>query len=537
MSENVRAKLINIRRINLPLGAWLVTAIGSLVVSNAASGQSLVAVPQTPSVLANKSVAVNLAAGATVPAGQNVYIQSMSTATTHGVVTHSSATTVTYAPGTYYTSLGQNATATDKFAFCLFDTSNATSCSTVVVTISGAAPVSPPTPPPPTPPPPTPPAPTSATNYVCLRNWFVAANGSDSAGGTTTATPWLTLQHADNSGLLRAGDCVNVAPGVYAVQATIDLYNGGNANSPTGYVVYRSSSLQGAQLEASGRNIYDVVDLMGNYMILDGFEINGGNLGLKTAPVTTGSGLVGWGHHFEALNNLIHDCGGEGVAALYKDWYWIVGNTLYNNAHFNGYQMSGVSIYEPRAVTFTPTAADTAAAYHIIVENNVSHDNAELFVAGAHTDGNGIILDDFQNTQSGDAPYPYNSLVQGNVSYNNGARGVHLFFTNNVTLDGNVAYNNNLDTAIDGTWRGELSNAFGSNNSWTNNQAAATSVPSDIRQYNTAILDGHSGPVTVNVTWENNANLDTRTGGKSYQIDNPARDAAFPLANPLGTDP
>jgi hypothetical protein len=500
------------------------------------SPSGLLAARQTPAVMANQTVGVNLAAGATVPAGQNVYIQSMSTATANGVVNHQSATTVTYTPGSYYSSLAQNSTATDQFTFCLVDTAEAISCSNVVVTISGVASAAPPAPPPPPPTAP-PPGSTSATSYVCLRNWYVAPNGSDNASGTTVSTPWATLQHADNTGALRAGDCVNVAPGTYPVRATITLGTGGNANAPDGYVVYRSTGFQGAKLKATGQNVYDVVDLMGDYMIFDGFEIDGGDLGLTTAPVTVGSGLVGWGHHFEALNNLVHDCGGEGVAALYKDWYWIIGNTAYNNAHFNGYQMSGISIYEARAVTFTPTAADNDAAYHIIVENNVSHDNSELFVPGAHTDGNGIILDDFQNTQSGDAPYPYNSLVQGNTTYNNGARGVHLFFTNNVTVNNNTAYNDNLDTAIDGTWRGELSNAFGSNNSWTNNLGAATSVPSDIRSYNTAVLDGHSGPVTVNVTWQNNANLDTRTGGKSYQIDNPARDAAFPLDNPLGTDP
>jgi parallel beta-helix repeat protein len=278
----------------------------------------------------------------------------------------------------------------------------------------------------------------------------------------------------------------------------------------------------------------DVVDAQADYLIVDGFEIDGGNLGLTSNPITNGSGLVGTGHHFQALNNLIHDCGGEGIGAMYKDWYWIVGNTTYNNAHFNGYQMSGISIYEPRSVSYTATSADTSATYHIIVKGNVSHDNGEWYVAGAHTDGNGIILDDFRNTQSGMAAYPYKSLVQGNTAYNNGARGVHLFYTDNTTADSNIAYNNNLDTAINGTWRGELSNAFGSNNTWTNNQAAASSVSTDDRVYNTAVLDGHSGAANVNVTWTGNANFDTRTGAKSYQIDDATRAAAFPAANPLG---
>jgi hypothetical protein len=38
----------------------------------------------------------------------------------------------------------------------------------------------------------------------------------------------------------------------------------------------------------------------------------------------------------------------------------------------------------------------------------------------------------------------------------------------------------------------------------------------------------------MNVIWSGNANFDTRTGGKSYQIDDAARAAAFPASNPLG---
>ncbi len=334
---------------------------------------------------------------------------------------------------------------------------------------------------------------------------------------------------ADSSGKLAAGDCVNVAAGTYPAANTISLAHGGNANSPTGYVVYRG---KGAVIKAATRGLQDVVDATGDYLIIDGFEIDGGNAGTTRNPMTTGSGLVGLGHHFQALNNLVHDCGGAGVAALYKDWYWIVGNTTYGNARFNGYQMSGISIYEPRAIAYKATAADTGAAYHIIVQNNISHDNAETYVPGAHTDGNGIILDDFRNSQSGLAAYPFKSLVQGNTAYSNGARGVHLFFTDNVTVDANIAYNNNLDTAINGTWRGELSNAFGTNNVWTNNKGAAKSVPSDPQlKSNTAVLDGGNN---ANVTWTGNANFDVTTGEASFQIDNVARAAGFLAANPKG---
>jgi parallel beta-helix repeat protein len=528
MNGNNERTFVGNSRLTVTLGAWLFMATGSFFLSNTAFAQTLTAEPQSPAVLANLSLGVKLTSHAIIPAGQGASIKSLGTSTTHGVVRQISSTTVNYTPGAFFATLTQNSSATDKFTYCLTDNAGAVSCNGVTVTVFGTAVAT-------TPPPnPTPtPTPSSSAAYSCLRNWYVSATGSDNAGGTSTATPWKTLQHADDSGLLRAGDCVNVANGTYTVQNSTFLNHGGNANSPTGYVVYRSSNLHGAKIVATARGMQDVIDAESDYIIIDGFEIDGGNLGLTSSPVTNGSGLIGWGHHFQALNNLIHDCGGEGIGALFKDWYWIIGNTTYNNAHFNGFQMSGISIYEPRSVSFTPTSADTSATYHIIVENNVSHDNAESFVAGSHTDGNGIILDDFQNTQSGLAAYPFKSLVQGNTSYNNGARGIHLFFTDNVTVTANSAHNNNLDKALAGTWRGELSNAVGNNNSWTNNQAVATSVPGDIRQNNTAVLDGHIGAATVNVVWMNNGNRDSRTGGKSFQIDNGTRAAAFPTNNPL----
>ena len=499
-----------------------IIAIAALGKIPASQAQTLAAAVQSPAVLANLSISLSLTAHATLPPGQTAAISSITTSGTHGVVVQTSGTTITYAPGAFYSSLAKGSSAVDSLAYCLSDPAGSTSCSTVRATIFGAAAV-------------------PAASYSCVRNWYVAQNGSDRAGGSTATTPWRTLQRADDSGLLRAGDCVNVAPGTYPVTTTTSLRHGGSANSPTGYVVYRSTTPHGAKIIASAQNMGDVIDVQGDYMIIDGFEINGGNFGLASNPFTTGSGLYGTGHHFQALNNLVHDCGGAGIAMDYEDWYWVVGNTTYDNAFFSPFHESGIAIYEPRAVSFTPTSADTGALYHIIIKNNVSHDNSERYVKSARTDGNGITLDDFRNSQTtAGTPYPYRSLVQGNTVYGNGASGVHVYQSDRVTVDSNTAFDNNQDTSFFATWRGEVSNSLSSNNIWTNNQLAATSVaaPSngsiDWRIYNTAVLDGHVGAANVNVIWSNNANIDTRTGGRSYKIDDPARAAAFPANNPLG---
>lgn len=521
MISNLYSTLTPRKRFSIATAGSALALSGLLVTGTAQATTSLVAAAQTPAVLATYTQGLTLTTHATVPSGETASIASLTTSSTHGVVTKVSSTSVTYYPGSYYASLAKGSTATDKFSFCLTDTGGDSSCSTVTVTVYGAAAATAST------------TTTASTSYTCVRNWYVAQNGSDKAAGSSATTPWLTLQHADTSGLLKAGDCVNVANGTYPMTSTAYLNTGGSSNSATGYIVYRSINPHGAKIQASAVGMGDMINAMGNYMIFDGFEIDGGNLGLISLPMTTGSCLIGQGHHFQVLNSLVHDCGGEAIGAMFHDWYTFVGNTVYNNAHFSLYQASGISIYEPRAVTFTATAADTAATYHILVKNNVSHDNGEWYVAGDHSDGNGIIMDDFRNSQTGHAAYPYTALVQGNTSYNNGGRGIHVFSTDNITVDSNIVYNNNLDDLIIGPWRGELSNVGGNNNTWTNNQAAATSVSTDAqRQYNTAVLDADA--TNVNVTWSNNANIDTRTGGKSYLIGNTTRAATFPTYNPLG---
>ena len=46
-------------------------------------------------------------------------------------------------------------------------------------------------------------------------------------------------------------------------------------------------------------------------------------------------------------------------------------------------------------------ATPPPTGYRTIIANNISYDNVTK--AGAHSDGNGIIIDDFQNTQTSGA--------------------------------------------------------------------------------------------------------------------------------------
>jgi parallel beta-helix repeat protein len=312
-----------------------------------------------------------------------------------------------------------------------------------------------------------------APPYTCVTNTYVdGANGSDSNPGTEAA-PWQTITNSESGqNVPTPGECVNVLPGNYALSKTMVFGHGGNSNTRTGYVVYRSTVPQAAHIIAGG-NIGDLIQLRAGYLIFDGFEIDGNK------SVTSGHGFNGCvnggkpgniAHHWIAINNLIHDMGGAGLSSCTADFINWSHNVVYNTSATNPYETSGIDLWEPKALaagSYAPTAADTSATFGIVISDNIARDNAERNNGHAtHTDGNGIIID--MTLGSAGCPtcgtaYPGTILVSGNLVYNNGGGGVHVFLSKNVTVANNTAYNNYLDRLNPGTTRGELSNGGSAN--------------------------------------------------------------------------
>ena len=97
-----------------------------------------------------------------------------------------------------------------------------------------------------------------------------------------------------------------------------------------------------------------------------------------------------------------------------SDFITVEGNVVYNNA--SSAVISGISIHLAQNIT-----GSNASGYRIIVRDNVAYNNVTK--NAAHTDGNGIIIDDFNATQDnakGMSPYKYATLVEGNITYGNG---------------------------------------------------------------------------------------------------------------------
>ncbi|MGM4879863.1 calcium-binding protein [Rhizobium leguminosarum] len=344
-----------------------------------------------------------------------------------------------------------------------------------------------------------------------MTTYYVATTGSDSGNGSTTS-PFRTISEAMSANL-RPGDEVVVKAGTYNESINID-----KDGSAAGDITLRSE-VPGAALIRPPAGSYTGISVNANYVTIDGFDIKGGNGdGIEANNV----------HHVSILNNKVHDSGESGIQFNYSDFVKIVGNETYNNASSGWF--SGISIYENRNIT-----GDTSTTgYRNIVQNNISHDNVTK--TGAHTDGNGIIIDDFQSTQTDGHPnYTFKTLVDNNLVYENGGKGIQVAWSDSVTVQNNTAYHNNQDPLNDGTWRGELSNAQSSNNTWINNIAVAD--PS-VNKNNTAVDNtSYGGYTNANVVWANNDTYNGTAGQASVRTDGGNAMPSTANGNKLGVDP
>jgi hypothetical protein len=202
---------------------------------------------------------------------------------------------------------------------------------------------------------------------------------------------------------------------------------------------------------------------------------------------------------------------------------------------------SGISIWEPHM------KEENVGGYNITIRNNVVYHNwATAIVAsvGFPSDGNGIIIDDFKNSQTDGEPYLYKTLVENNLVFNNGGAGIHVFLSDNVTVRNNtVWYNNwNLNKYANSA---QINNVGGSNNEFYNNIAvvapahssktAAMACKGDeggITKYNNNIL---CGGWTRFDTWNSTTTLTSGTNSGNVtsadvgypQFENPTSSQGF----------
>ena len=369
----------------------------------------------------------------------------------------------------------------------------------------------------------------NAQDTASGRRFYVSPSGSDVNPGTAEL-PFATISAVfSRVADLGAGDAIVVMPGDYLEAVVVRA--GGDA---TANLVLMSQQPHAARIR-SPADSYSAIAIEKSYVTIDGFDVQSGGSGHGIeATFLDGNNTNNGPHHVVITNNICHDSAGSGISMAYGDFYRIEDNVCYGNCATNTYQGSGISVYEARAV-------DGTEDLRVIVARNTCYKNMALTLPGdvPHSDGNGIIIDDMRNTQKPNpaGSYKYQSLVENNVCYSNGGKGIHVFISDNVTVRNNTCCYNNRDPKNPATWRGELSNVDASHNTWINNIAVADlhSNPS-----NAAILDAATaGPRNENVVWEHNLTFNGTKGAKSITQSpvNPSLSASNPYDNMLGVDP
>jgi len=351
--------------------------------------------------------------------------------------------------------------------------------------------------------------------YKCVRNFYVGTTGSNTRSGTRPETAWQSLQHADDTGR-RAGDCVNVLPGVYAKGLLIT--GGGKAAAPDGYVVYRCTVMDACtvtDVAAGGQNGAFVWDtrppMRGNYVIIDGFSLR------AEKQTVFGQGLQLWDgaeegpqarfsvHHVWLLNSVIRGYGQSGVQMNDGEYFYVVHNDVYGNARAGcDAQGSGISFTVPKPLpgyARTPDDESNAIVGDIGTFNNVIAFN-NVFLNGitscgtaqapTDTDGNDIIADTFSNAGSTNIAYPGTLLIAFNIVFNGGGGGIHLFRSANITVANNSCFNAGLDPFNKATYRPCIGDLDSQNNAFINNIAVARAGPGFLR-YNAAFVGGNTG--------------------------------------------
>jgi hypothetical protein len=356
--------------------------------------------------------------------------------------------------------------------------------------------------------------------YSCVRNFYVASNGADTNKGTSSSAPWLTLQHANDTGLV-AGDCVNVLAGTYS---GVSISRGGNLASSTGYVTYRCTTLDACTINANaGVNgnagfYFNTTAPMANFVIIDGFKIAG------SSSASYGQGVEVWdgkspettnsGHHIWVLNNIIFGNSQSGVQMNDGEYFYVLHNTIYGNANSTcDAQGSGVSFAVLKAFSsYTPSGDDRtnpnsligsfvtgSTFFHNVIEWNNIYNNALTKCGNAanpyDTDGNNIIIDSNRSANGDIIDYENPTLIAFNLTYNSGGGGIRVFFSEDVTVANNSCYNAYLDPYDSGSDRACISTSNSSTNTFINNIAVAIPAAHSTCAYNAAPYAMWNNPI------------------------------------------
>ncbi len=363
----------------------------------------------------------------------------------------------------------------------------------------------------------------SLATPIHATEWFISPGGNDANAGTSEDAPFKSLSKANSK--LAAGDTITVLDGTYPAGLPYGASAITKSGTPDAWITVRSknrrvplfSLAESARQNPSDKsvvewNAFGLVNV--SYIKIIGLSVQGWNP--THAVVASGHGIcIQSCHHIVVQDCRVSDCSGTGIGGSPEYWMGskkikgpldfitIEGNEVSGCAFWCKYDGSGISLW---VATSAGLGADPSD-YNMVIRRNIVHDNANKVGADGKpietaSDGNGIIIDYFQD-------YPYNTLVEGNLVYNNCGRGITSTHSNNLTYRYNTCWHNcrnKLGIGSGGPWdTGELDAEKGNNILIEDNIAVVNSNPWSkalLLSANTAVLKNNLliGPRRVDKT-------------------------------------
>jgi parallel beta-helix repeat protein len=332
--------------------------------------------------------------------------------------------------------------------------------------------------------------------------WYVSEAGSDRNDGSSEEQAFKTIQKGADQ--LEPGDTVLVMNGTYSNadpnSNVVRLARPGTDKAWVALMAYPGHSPKLRVRNWAG------IGVNASYVLVQGFNLEGNRdeVTLEYAlsernnlnnPITSGNciGVVSEfdqqlpAHHVIIRGNTVSKCPGGGIYTYSADYVTVEDNVISGNAFYAPYANSGLSFYQN-------WNSDSSTATKIIARRNIIFDNRNFVpfyfsntdpAKRVITDGNGIIVDDTRNTQNNSTlgVYTGRTLIENNIVFENGARGIHVYSSDHVDIRHNTTYQNSIQSE---TPEGELSAIESSDVQVFNNIAVARSDRPSVTRYGSA---------------------------------------------------
>jgi hypothetical protein len=333
-----------------------------------------------------------------------------------------------------------------------------------------------------------------------LRTQHVTVTGAGTHDGTTLGNAWSFNEMRLN---YQPGDDIIVENGDYTHPTAGTPWFFSRPGSSSAPVRIRAANPLGARLFWNSTGVSDSIVQFtnagtGNYLILEGFELDGGG------EANIGVDIKEKNHHVAVRHCRIHHCRGSGVQIRWNDYIRIDDNDVWDNGLGNtSSHPSGIS-YDLGSVNYGSSgfSNDGYDGFHVYIVNNSVAGSIDDATTGTVTDGNGIIMDNGGTNTVFTAPP---TLIANNVIYHNGNRGIHALMSNSTGVAGrgiyiinNTCYENGLDTDAITVTTGICSefNLQGGVVNWANNVAIPWQGPGGFGSYAWEGTDNSFNPDT-----------------------------------------